>query len=119
MLHQRVIHFMMTILHNKKVMKKFMMFWVHLKVISCQKASFLENTHLILETINREHKQVVVSSFQSDPETKDSYQEQSNVKEEASLSPFAHQEAHTGILMFFKILFIFVGGKWPGHYHFL
>ena len=47
---------------------------------------------------DKEHKLVVVSSFQSDLKTKDIAQEQSKVKDEASLSPFAHQlEVHTHV----------------------
>jgi hypothetical protein len=65
--------------------------------VSCQNVAFLENTHLILDMINKEHKEVVVSSLQSDPKTKGSALEQSKVKEEYPLSPYSHQEAHTHI----------------------
>ena len=40
---------------------------------------------------DKEHKQAVVSSFQSDHKIEDITQEQSKVKDEASLSPFAHE----------------------------
>ena len=65
--------------------------------VSCQNVAFLENTHLILDMINKEHKKEVVSSFQNDPKTKRSAQGQSKVKEEAPLSLFAHQKAHTHV----------------------
>ena len=48
--------------------------------VSYQNVAFLENTHLILDMINKEHKQVTVSSFHNDPKTKSSSQEQSKVK---------------------------------------
>ena len=47
---------------------------------------------------DKEHKQVAISSFQSDLKIEDIAQEPSKVKDEASLSAFAHQpEAHTHV----------------------
>ena len=47
---------------------------------------------------DKEHKQVVVSSFQSDLKNEDIALEKSKVKDEASLSRFAHQsEVHTHV----------------------
>jgi hypothetical protein len=60
--------------------------------------TFLESIHPILDMDDKEHKQVVISSLQSDLKTKDIAQEQSEVKDEASLSPFSHQpEVHTHV----------------------
>jgi ribonucleotide reductase beta subunit family protein with ferritin-like domain len=50
---------------------------------------------------DKEHKHVVVSSFQSNLKTEDIAQEQSKVKDEASISPFAHQpEVHTNVFQY-------------------
>ena len=59
--------------------------------VNCQNVAFLESIHPILDMDDKDHKQVVVSSFLSDLKIEDIAQEQSKVKDEASLSPFAHQ----------------------------
>ena len=53
----------------------------------------MEDTHLIIDMLNQEHKQVVDTSSH-DSEVIVSALEQSDVKEEAPLSPSAHQRAH-------------------------
>ena len=63
--------------------------------MSCQNVAFLENTHHVLDMINKGHKQVTISSFHNDPKAKGSAQEKSEVKEEVPISPYAHSGAHT------------------------
>ena len=47
---------------------------------------------------NKEHKNLVVSSFQNDLKTRDIAREESNVKDETSPFPFSHkQELHTHV----------------------
>ena len=53
----------------------------------------MEDTHLIIDMLNKEHKQVADTSSH-DSEIIVSAQEQSDVKEEAPLSPSTHQGAH-------------------------
>lgn len=65
--------------------------------VGFQSVAFLDNTDLIFDMIDKEHRKVVVSSFQNDPETKGSAQEQLKVKEESPLSPPSHQEVHTHV----------------------
>lgn len=60
-----------------------------------QNVAFSENTHLILDMINKENKEMTISSFHNDPKTKISAQEQLEVKEEAPLSISAHLGDHT------------------------
>ena len=62
--------------------------------MSYQNVAFLENTHLILDMINKEHKQVVVSSFHNDSRATVLAQEQPEVKEEAPLSPSTDPRAY-------------------------
>ena len=61
---------------------------------SHQNVGCVENTHLIIDMINKEHKQVVGTSFQNDTKVTVSSQEQPEVKEEAPLSPSTHPRAH-------------------------
>ena len=63
--------------------------------VSYQNVAFLENTHLILDMINKEHEQVFVSSFHNDPRNKGSSQEKPEVKEETPHSPSTHVRDHT------------------------
>ena len=61
--------------------------------VSHQNVSCVEDTHLIIDILNQEHKQVVDTSSH-DPEVIVSAQEQPEVKEEAPLSPSPHPGAH-------------------------
>ena len=57
--------------------------------VSHQNVACVEDTHLIIDMLNKEHKQVVDTSSH-DSEVIVSTQEQSDVKEEAHLSPSSH-----------------------------
>ena len=62
--------------------------------VSHQNVACLENTHLIIDMINKEYKQVADTSFQNDSKVTVSAQEQLEVKKEAPISPSAHPRAH-------------------------
>ena len=58
-------------------------------VVNHHNVSCVEDTHLIIDMLNKEHKQVADTSS-DDSKVTVSAQEQSDVKEEAPLSPSAH-----------------------------
>ena len=65
--------------------------------VSHQNVACMEDTHLIIDMLNKEHKQVADTSSH-DFEVIISAQEQSDVKKEAPLSPSSHQGAHKHLL---------------------